>query len=67
MESIISKINNFIGNQIYHYDFDDENVLDDTVDDINDIDQSTDFFGIFKKNIYEFGKKKNLEGKRMLL
>ncbi len=64
MESIISKINNFIGNQIYHYDSDDENVLDDTVENINDIDQSTDFFGFFKKNIYEFGKKKESRKKK---
>jgi hypothetical protein len=64
MESIISKINNFIGNQIYDSDSDDENVLDDTVEDINDIDQSTDIFGFFKKNIYEFGKSKRKKKKK---
>ena len=64
MESIIGKINNFIGNKIYHYDSDDENVLDDTVDDINDIDQSTDFFGFFKKIFMNLVKKKRVGRKR---
>ena len=58
MESMVSKINNFIGNNIYDNDSDDEYILDDTIEDINDIDQSTDFFGFFKKNIYEFGRTK---------
>ena len=52
MESIISKINNFIGNQDS-----DNNVLDDSIDDIEDTDQSNYFLGLFKKNIYEFSKK----------
>ena len=63
MESIIGKINNFIGNDNLYYDSDD-NVLDDSIDDIEDIDQSNYFLGLFKKNIYEFGKKKGKKNQK---
>ena len=58
MESLISKINNFIGNDDSYYDSD-NNVLDYSIENIEDVDQSNYFLGLFKKNIYEFGKKKN--------
>ena len=57
MESLISKINNFIGIDDSYYDSYD-NVLDDSIENIKDVDQSNYFLGLFKKNIYEFGKSK---------
>lgn len=57
MESLISKINNFIGNDDSYYDSD-NNVLDYSIENIEDVDQSNYFLGLFKKNIYEFGKSK---------
>ena len=52
MESIISKISNFIEDNIYDYDYDsdDESVIDPS---------DSNFFGFFKRDLYEnFGKKK---------